>query len=300
MTVRLQEHLIVVPDDVRELILILCEQAKTIRREFIKNVQLAGGKNAFGEDQLQIDVFADRLILHALRESSLVRTVASEEQDAVVEISKAKGSWGIAIDPLDGSSNVKTNLAVGTIVGMWNEGDVLEKGRRLDCALYFLYGPLTTLVYAYKGKGAHEFVLDEKTGEFLLRAESLQIPEGKLYGSGALANQWLPVHWALIAELEKQSYKLRYSGSLVADFNQILHYGGIFAYPASQKDPNGKLRLLFEANPLGFICEEAGGLASTGTQRILDVQPEKIDQRTPLLLGDKKTIELAESIYAQG
>lgn len=298
MAVRLRDQLMALPDDARELLLVLCRDAVEIRRKLIRGIQLADSKNAFGEDQLKIDVLADDLIIHSLAESMLVRQVASEEQDEIIEITKARGSWGVAIDPLDGSSNVKSNLAIGTIAGFWNEGGVLEKGCRMDMAVFFLYGPLLSLVYAYKGLGAHEFVFDETLGDFVLRAESLLLPAGSVFGSGALRSEWGTAHRAFIADLEQKNYKLRYSGSLVADFNQILHYGGVFCYPATSKNPSGKLRLLFEANPLAFICQEAGGASFDGQQSILDVEPIRIDQRTPLFLGDEKSIELAKHHYS--
>jgi fructose-1,6-bisphosphatase I len=146
----------------------------------------------------------------------------------------------------------------------------------------------------------HEFVLDDRIGQFVLRGESLMVPEGKVYGSGGLNSHWLPEHRQFIRELEKKDYKLRYSGSLVADFNQVLHCGGVICYPATSKDPDGKLRLLFEANPLGFICEQAGGKTLNGHHSVLDSKPLSVDQRTPLFLGDKRTIEMAEAAYRAG
>ncbi|MDO8634196.1 MAG: class 1 fructose-bisphosphatase [archaeon] len=295
----LEEHLVAVPFDVKTLVLAVAGQSKAIAGGFLDHSRLAGTKNIYGEDQLELDKWADQLLIDAFEETGIVRNVASEEQGEIVEIVKARGSWGITIDPLDGVSCVKTNLAVGTIVGMFNEGDVLEKGSMMDAACFVLYGPLTTLVYAYKGKGVHEFALDKKTGRFVLREESITIPQGEIYGSGGLKSEWTDAHAKFISELEKNNYKLRYSGSLTADFNQVLHYGGVFCYPALKNKPEGKLRLLFEANPLSFIAAEANGAGSNGVQSILDVEPKKISDRTPLYLGDKKTIALAEKFLKQ-
>ncbi len=291
---KLQEHLIIAPQDIKNLVLIVANQAKKISGGFLTHTKFAGTKNIYGEEQLELDKWADQSLIKAFEESSLVRSIASEEQDEIVQITKAKGSFGITMDPLDGVSCVQTNLSVGTIIGMYNEGDVLEKGNKMDAACFVLYGPLTTLVYAYKGKGCHEFALDPKTNEFVLRNESMQIPNGNIYGSGGLKSEWTKEHAKFINELEKQKYKLRYSGSLTADFNQVLHYGGIFAYPALKDKPEGKLRLLFEANPLAFIAKEANGESTNGKKSILEVAPKKISDRTPLYLGDKKTISLAE------
>ena len=251
-------------------------------------------KNVYGEIQIEMDKWADDLFLNAFEESGIVRNVASEEQGEITEITKAKGSWGITIDPIDGSSCVKTNLAVGTIVGMFNEGNVMEKGARMDAACFVLYGPLTTLTYAYKGWGTHEFVLCN--GEFVLRNESMKIPDGKIYAPGGLPSKWTDDHALYVKKLEKQGYKLRYSGSLTADFNQILHYGGVFMYPRLKEKSRGKLRLLFEANPLTFIAEEAGGAGSDGTKSIREIVPEKISQRVPFYIGSKGPVELAEKI----
>lgn len=294
MTVTLKEHLIAVPEDVQRLVLLIAGEAIRIRNGFFSSINLAGSKNVYGEEQLELDKQADLLVLSAMEQSNIVRNVASEEQGEIVEILKSEGSWGITVDPLDGVSCVKTNLSVGTIVGMFNEGNVLEKGEKMDAAMYVLYGPLTTIVYAYKGKGVHEFVFDENSREFVLRNESMKIPVGTIFGSGGLKNKWTKGHASFISELEKQGYKTRFSGSLTADFNQVLHYGGLFCYPGTIDKPEGKLRLLFEANPLAFIAKEAGGESTDGEKSILKVQPKKISDRTPLYLGGKKEIELAE------
>ena len=295
----LEEQLVAVPSDVKTLVLTVAEQSKIIANGFLEHASFAGTKNIYGEEQLELDKWADNTLLKAFQKTGIVRNFASEEQGEIIEIVKSRGSWGITIDPLDGVSCVKTNLSVGTIVGMFNEGDVLEKGRMMDAACFILYGPLTTLVYAYKGLGVHEFVLDQKTRRFVLRQESMTIPTGDLYGSGGLKNEWTENHAKFISELEKNNYKLRYSGSLTADFNQVLHYGGVFCYPGLKNKPEGKLRLLFEANPLSFIAIEANGAGSNGIQSILDIEPKKISDRTPLYLGDRKTIALAEKFLKQ-
>lgn len=295
----LREHLVSVPLDVRELVLAVAGAAKEISQGFLTHSAFSGTKNIFGEEQLELDRWADSLLIKSFEESGLARNIASEEQGEIIEVTKAKGSWGITLDPLDGASCVKTNLAVGTIVGMFNEGNVLEKGSMMDAACLVLYGPLTTLVYAYKGKGVHEFALDRKSGEFVLRQESIIMPKGEIYGSGGLKSEWTKEHAEFIGELEKQNYKLRYSGSLAADFNQVLNYGGVFCYPALKNKPSGKLRLLFEANPLAFIAREAGGLGTNGAKPIHSIKPKSIADRTPLYLGDKKTISLAEKFLAK-
>lgn len=297
MSISLKEHLKIAPNDVSTLILNISKSAIKISEGFLIHSKMAGTKNVYGEEQLELDTWADKLILDELRKTELVKNFASEEQENLVEISNSKENWGIAIDPLDGVSCVATNLSVGTIVGMYKNGDVLEKGSSMEAALFVLYGPLTSIVYAVKSRGAHEFVLDKKSGEFILRKENLKIPNGVIFGSGGLTNKWTPKHTQFIKELEKQNYKVRFSGSLTADFNQVLNYGGLFCYPALTDKPEGKLRLLFEGNPLAFIAREAGGASTNGQQSVLEIKPKKIHQIIPLYLGGKKEIELAEKFF---
>ena len=195
------------------------------------------------------------------------------------------------MDPLDGSSNIESNNLVGTIVGIYKK-DLPAQGKHLIAAMYILYGPTVTLVYT-TGNGVHEF-LHTKKG-FILKEENIKLPEpGILYSIGGLRKDWLPSFRKYIKELELKGYKLRYGGAFVGDFNQILHYGGIFAYPALTTKPNGKLRLLFEANPMSFIIEEAGGASTNGKCSILKINPEDIDQRVPVYVGNKKLIKNIE------
>ncbi|MCX8158121.1 MAG: fructose-1,6-bisphosphatase [Candidatus Diapherotrites archaeon] len=294
------EHLFNIDPDVRKLILTVANCAKELNKHFVYATGLCNSENIYGEAQLELDKFADNLFTESLEKTNLVRNIASEEQGSIKEILRSEGSWGVTLDPLDGSSCVKTNLAVGTIVGMFNEGNVLEKGNRMDAACFVLYGPLTTLTYAYKGFGAHEFVLDPIKNDFILRRESIEIPEGKIYSPGGLPSEWTDRHTLYVKELERQGFKLRYSGSLTADFNQILCYGGIFMYPSLREKPEGKLRLLFEANPLAFITKEAKGYASNGNKPILDIRPEKISQRVPLYIGSRNVVKAAEEFLNGG
>ncbi|MFH1587457.1 MAG: class 1 fructose-bisphosphatase [Candidatus Diapherotrites archaeon] len=288
----LEEHLKSVDKDIAHLVNLVAEKAKEIQWGFLSHNFSAGTENIYGEEQLEMDKWADRVLFDAFEECGLVRNVASEEQAEIQEIVKSEGSWGITLDPLDGVSCVETNLAVGTIVGMFNEGNVMEKGSKMDAACYILYGPLTTLVYTAK-EGVHEFVLN-KDGDFVLRKENIMMPEGNIYGSGGLNKDWTPEHGKYIKDLERQGYKLRYSGSFAADFHQVLYKGGVFTYPALKEKPNGKLRLLFECNPMSFIAKEAGGDSTNGHKSILSIKPEKLDHRVPIYVGSKGAIELAE------
>lgn len=284
-----------------ELILFLGKQALVVKNGFLNTHDTSSAgettRNMYGEEQMPLDKYADGVFISSLRESRLVRSVASEEQDEIIEIENPKNDFGIVMDPLDGSSLIDVNLAIGTIIGIF-PGPVLEKGFRLIAALYILYGPLTTLTYT-AGKGVHEFVLDD-TGEYVLRHRDLRIPDGKIYAPGALRRDYLQSHARWIAHLEQSGYKLRFSGCFVADAHQILHKGGVFTYPGVLRKENGKLRLLYEANPMGKIFCEAGGAVSDGNGSILDIQPDAINQLTPLYIGGKKEIALIEKFMREG
>ena len=248
-------------------------------------------RNVFGEEQMALDKYADRIFISGLQETRLARYVATEEQEQIIEIDHPKNNFGVVIDPLDGSSLIDVNLCTGSIIGIY-PGHVLEKGEKMVAALYILYGPLTVLTFT-TGKGVHEFVLDD-TGEFVLKDRDIKIPEGKIYAPGALRKDYLPAHAEWIGYLEQAGYKLRFSGCFVADVHQILHKGGVFSYPGFRGKEKGKLRLLYEANPMGKIIHEAGGAISNGRMDILNITPEAIDQVTPIYVGGKKEIRLIE------
>jgi fructose-1,6-bisphosphatase I len=278
-----------------ELILFLSEQAQDVRKGFLctcmKDAVDEKTCNMYGEVQMPLDKFADAVFITALRKSRLVRYIATEEQDAVLEVDNPKNNFGVVIDPLDGSSLIDVNLCTGSILGIY-PGHVLEKGSAMVAALYILYGPLTSLTLT-TGKGVHEFVLDER-GEFVLKQRDIRIPEGKIYAPGALRKDYLPAHARWIEHLEDAGYKLRFSGCFVADVHQILHKGGVFTYPGFRGREKGKLRLLYEANPMGKIIHEAGGAISNGRTDILAIRPDAIDQVTPIYVGGKKEIGLIE------
>ena len=284
-----------------ELILFLGKQALVVKKGFLgtSGNPPAGEKtrNVYGEEQMPLDKFADSVFIEGLKKSRLARSVATEEQEQVIGIENPKNNFGVVCDPLDGSSLIDVNLCIGTIIGIYPV-HILDKGSHLVAALYILYGPLTTLTYT-TGKGVHEFVLDDE-GEFVLRHRDLRIPEGKIYAPGALRKDYLPAHARWIAHLEQSGYKLRFSGCFVADVHQILHKGGVFTYPGIKGKEKGKLRLLYEANPMGKIIHEAGGAASNGKSDILEMQPEAIDQVTPIYIGGKNEIALIKKFMREG
>ena len=265
--------------------------ATRIRRELPVRRDPAATRNVYGEQQLELDVWMNDLFVRAFRDSKLVSHVASEEMGEVQRV--GRGRFSIVLDPLDGSSNVKSNNTFGTIFGIFDGKSLPARGSELFAAGYMIYGPATTFVYA-TADGVHEFVARKsgRSEEFLLIEEGLRLPEkGKLYGLGGHRDKWIPEVKAFVGEIERELLNLRYGGSFVADFNQILHYGGFFAYPAQVDKPSGKYRLHFESNPIAFIAEAAGGAGTTGTERILDVAATSIDQTVPTYVGNRDLVD---------
>ena len=283
-----------------ELILFLSTQAQLVKRGFLATCMKTPSdectRNVYGEEQMPLDKYADQVFISGLRKTRLARYVATEEQEQIIEIDNPKYNFGVVIDPLDGSSLIDVNLCTGSIIGIY-PGRVLEKGATMVAALYILYGPLTVLTLT-TGKGVHEFVMQD-SGEFVLKDKDMRIPEGKIYAPGALRRDYLPAHAQWIEHLEQAGYKLRFSGCFVADVHQILHKGGVFTYPGFKGKEKGKLRLLYEANPMGKIIYEAGGAISNGKTDILEIRPETIDQITPIYVGGKKEIRLIEKFMAE-
>ncbi len=278
-----------------ELILFFSEQANKIKKGFFETQKAENTKNIYGEEQLTLDKLADSVLVNGLKKSRLVRYIATEEQPDIIKVDNSKNEFGVVLDPLDGSSLIDVNLTVGTIIGIY-PGNVLDKGVNMIAAMYILYGPLTTVTFT-TGNGVHDFVMDEK-GVFNLKEKDIKIPDGKIYAPGALRKDYLSAHAKFIESLEKEGYKLRFSGSFVADVHQILHKGGVFTYPGFKGKEKGKLRLLFEANPMGKIITEAGGAISNGKTDILSIKPEAIDEITPIYAGGKKEISLIEKFMA--
>ncbi len=288
-------------NNLMELILFLSTRAKHVKKGFLASSAKmpvdTQSVNVYGEKQMALDIYADTVFISGLKESRLARYIATEEQDSVIEIENPRYGFGIVIDPLDGSSLIDVNLCIGSIIGIY-PGHVLEKGAAMTAALYILYGPLTTLTLT-TGKGVHEFVMDD-SGEFILKDENLKIPEGKIYAPGALRKDYLPAHARWIEQLEHEGYKLRFSGCFVADVHQILHKGGVFCYPGIKGKEKGKLRLLYEANPMGMIIRAAGGSVSNGKTDILEIKPVRIDDITPIYIGSRKEISLIEKYMNEG
>jgi fructose-1,6-bisphosphatase I len=297
--------------------------AKIISREvnkagLVNILGFTGEHNVQGEAVKKLDVFAHETMVEALGYCGHVCVMASEEvaEPIALPANAPRGHYAVLFDPLDGSSNIEAGITIGTIFSMHRKRsmgidgtleDLLQPGKHQVAAGYVTYGSSTMLVYT-TGRGVHGYTLDPSVGEFLLSHEHICMPErGNTYSVNEGNYQyWHPEIQRYIDYIHekdpatKRPYSTRYVGSLVADFHRTLLYGGIFLYPADSKDPKtptGKLRLLYEAAPLALIAREAGGRASTGSEDILDVQPSKLHQRVPLVIGSREEVALAEEFF---
>ncbi len=267
-----------------------------------------GRKNVQGESVKKMDVYANDVFISVLQQSGLVCRLVSEEMDDIYYMpeSCSTGRYTLLYDPIDGSSNVDINLNVGSVFALRRQqgddldhtgSDLLTPGSDQLAAGYILYGPSTVFVYSL-GKGVHSFTLDPSLGEFILASENIQIPQ---HGSNYSVNegnfwQWDDPFRDYIRYMHRhEGYSGRYSGALVGDFHRILMQGGVFLYPGTLKQPEGKLRLLYESAPLAFLAEQAGGKATTGKEPVLNVRPDKIHMRTPLIIGSAEDVALVES-----
>jgi fructose-1,6-bisphosphatase I len=268
--------------------------------------------NIQGETVQKLDVIANQTLLQFLGNRGNVAIMASEENEhpVIVERDRQRGKYVVVFDPLDGSSNIDVNVSVGTIFSILRRdpdptgkrdvlADVLQPGTQQVAAGYVVYGSSTMLVYS-AGSGVHGFTLDPSIGAYLMSHENLRMPTaGKIYSCNeANSESFPPAYQKYLHHLRSgatgRTYSSRYIGSLVADFHRTLLKGGIFLYPPTQAHPKGKLRLLYEANPMAFLAEQAGGSAIGGTNRILDIRPESLHQRTPLVVGGREEVELLQ------
>ncbi|HET91117.1 MAG TPA: class 1 fructose-bisphosphatase [Chloroflexi bacterium] len=291
---------------------------ETTRAGLVDILGLAGKVNIQGEQQMKLDVFANATIVRMNSYTGRLAVMASEESPDIIAIPEEyqKGRYVLVFDPLDGSSNIDVNISIGTIFGIYRRltldgpgtlDDCLQAGKNLIAAGYVIYGSSTDMVYS-TGQGVHVFTLDPSVGEFLLSHSNICIPDAPKYYS---VNQGYQPYWShgvreftrWLQGIGENAYtgalSTRYIGSLVADFHRNLMAGGIFYYPADANRPDGKLRLLYEAAPLAYIAEQAGGYASDGRQSILDIKPGYLHQRTPLFIGNRELVEKAAEFIAR-
>ncbi len=290
----------------------LIVSAKIINRQVNQAglVDVLGGTgevNVQGEHVQKLDEFANNVLKYRMQRSGTLYAIGSEEEEEIIECPREhRGSYLLYFDPLDGSSNIDVNVSIGTIFSIYKRresatGDMpknrlLRAGLEQVCAGYFLYGPSAILVYT-TGHGVHGFTLDPSIGEFLLSHPDIQIPKSGPYYSvnSVYESYWdeptkKAVEYFSKSEDDKPR-SARYVGSLVADFHRTLLKGGVYLYPKDTRKPEGKLRLVYEAAPLAFIAEQAGGKATNGTERIMDIKPQHVHQRTPLVIGSAEDVD---------
>lgn len=289
--------------------------AKIVNREISRAglLDIAGSngtQNIQGEEQQKLDVMADIRFTRALKNGGEVCGVISEEQDDIIDTGNYQGKYVVAMDPLDGSSNIDVNISIGTVFSVYRRvsevgtpvtlEDVLQPGHRQVIAGYILYGTSTMLVYT-SGNGVNGFTYEPSLGEFILSHPRMQIPtKGSIYScnEGQL-NAYSPGIREYLNYCKEKNYKARYIGSMVADFHRNLLKGGIFMYPGTTDVPNGKLRLMYECNPLSFIVEQAGGKSTNGLKRVMDIQPEKLHQKIPFIIGSAEMVDKVSEFLAE-
>ncbi len=284
-------------------------QAKVRRAGLTDILGEQGDINVQGEVQQKLDIYANEVLVHCLSARESIGVLASEENEKPMLVHKGSenANYAVVFDPLDGSSNIDVNVSVGTTFSILRRPEgaslndpekwVLQPGSKQIAAGYVVYGSSTILVYSV-GDGVHGFTLDPAVGAYILSHPNIRMPsQGKYYSvNEAYSDTFPPRYVEYIKRLRSgvlgHKYGSRYIGSMVADFHRTLLKGGIFLYPPTETNTEGKLRLLYEANPVAFLAEQAGGMAIDGTRRVLDIQPDSIHQRTPLVVGSR--VELAD------
>ena len=295
--------------ELSQLIRDLAYAGKVVNRE-INRAGLAGitgaygSENVQGEEQQNLDVAANIRFTRALQKGGEVAAIISEEDEDIIDLNNPRSKYIIAIDPLDGSSNIDVNVSIGTIFSIYRRisplgspvqmEDVLQAGKHQVAAGYILYGSSTMFVYT-TGKGVNGFTYEPSLGEYILSHQNMKMPkDGTIYSvNEGSYNSFGSEVKKYIEKCKERGYSARYIGSLVADFHRNLLKGGIYFYPSTSKAPNGKLRLMYECNALAFIAEQAGGKATDGKNRILDIEPESLHQRVPFYVGSKHMVEEA-------
>jgi fructose-1,6-bisphosphatase I len=281
-----------------------------VRKAGLANLTgLAGNTNVQGEAQKKLDVIANEIFINALKSSGKTAILVSEEDEEAIFVEEPlKGKYIVCFDPLDGSSNIECAVSIGTIFGIWRLADhakgeisdVLKPGSEMIAAGYACYGSSTVLVLS-TGAEVNGYTLDPSLGEFILTHPSIKLPsKGKIYSiNEGNASKWDQATKEYIDSVKftKSPYSCRYIGSMVADVHRTLLYGGIFGYPGDKSAANGKLRILYEVFPMAYLTEKAGGKATTGRQRVLDIVPKSIHERCPVWLGSKEDVEQVETFY---
>jgi len=313
------------PDATGELSRLLSDlsiAAKVISREvnqagLIDILGFTGAQNVHGEAVKKLDVYAHEMLYKAMDHGGHLAVMASEEDEDIIHIPPQHriGKYVLLFDPLDGSSNIDVNVSIGTIFSIYKRksdgdgpgtlADCTQQGLLQEVAGYILYGSSTIMVYT-SGHGVHGFTLDPSIGEFILSHENIRIPKkGRIYSiNEGNYKYWHPglkkyIKWLQEEDAEtSRPYSTRYIGSMVSDVHRTLFYGGIFMYPADSRNPKGKLRLMYECNPMAMIVENAGGMALDGKKRVLEIEPESLHERTPVFLGSEFDVKMVAAFMA--
>lgn len=313
-------------EDVSSVILAIAKTAQVISKQLSFRVGLTERMNPFGEKQAELDVYANDLFSKSLLSTGVVGQVASEELGKPllsVETRKERGSssssspspssavsyssspphlLSVAMDPLDGSSNITTNNPLGSIFGIWR-GDLPQRGKNQVASAFVTYGPTLSITFT-DGSRVDQYVEAREgpnSGRFLLAYKCLKLPERpEVYGFGANRTEWIPPVSRFVQLLEERQMKLRYGGTFIGDYNQILKRGGVFSYPATRDRPMGKLRILYETAPISLITEAAGGRSSDGSNSILEIEPSSLKDTSPFYTGNKELILELEEMIRKG
>jgi fructose-1,6-bisphosphatase I len=283
-----------VREDIAKIIMAISLNCVTIWKRLPFSSDLEGSLNPSGEPQTKIDVYANDRFVSSILETGVVSEVISEEMK---KPRKGSGSLHVSMDPLDGSSNISTNNPLGSIFGIYSS-DLPCSGNDIESSAFVTYGPMLTLTFSI-GKGVHRFVMVEEGTDlkWVLLDRDITMPKKpEVFGFGGLRKDWIVPIERFVDSLEKRGMKLRYGGTFVGDYNQILKYGGIFGYPALKNKPRGKLRILYETAPMAFITEEAGGRASDGYNDILTLEPKELTESSPAYLGDGSLVSEVEAL----
>jgi fructose-1,6-bisphosphatase I len=311
---RKQEDFPYATGELSQLLRDIALAAKIVNREINRSglIDIAGAygnRNIQGEDQQKLDVIANIRFIRALRNGGEVCTIISEEDDELIQTGNTQGKYIVAIDPLDGSSNIDVNVSIGTIFSIYRRmsptgqdgtaADCLQPGTHQVAAGYVIYGSSTMLVYT-TGNGVNGFTYESSLGEFFLSHPDIGIPTtGAVYSINEGASESFSAGvTAFVKHCKASQFSGRYIGSLVADFHRNLLKGGIYIYPATAKSPQGKLRLMYECNPLAFIVEQAGGKSSNGLRRTMEIEPTTHHERCPFFIGSRELVEKAEALLA--
>jgi fructose-1,6-bisphosphatase I len=286
------------PDDLAPMTMAIAASCVEVWDSIPAKSGLLSSTNPSGETQKAIDVFANDLFVETLTATGYAAEVASEEMS---EPAEGKGRVSVAMDPLDGSSNVETNNPLGSIFGFYSK-KLPTSGRSLVGALYVTYGNVITLTFTF-GKGVHRFVAvrDGSKMSFELLGVNLRLPERpEVYGFGGFRSEWTPPVREFVDSLEGRGMRIRYCGTFVGDYNQVLTRGGVFSYPELTNKPKGKLRVLYETAPMAFINEQAGGYASDGRRNILDILPSSLAETSPAYIGTASLVRELEGRIVSG